>query len=70
MLSIRLPKTVEECLNAVAKTTGHTKTALAHQAILEFIGDLEDFSLAEACARKNRETIALDNVERRLSLSN
>ena len=30
--------------------------------------DLEDFYLAEARARKNRKTIALDDVERQLGL--
>ncbi len=39
-------------LNALAKTTGRTKTALAQEAILEFIGDLEDFYLAETRARE------------------
>lgn len=68
MLAIRLPEPIELRLNALALTTGRTKTTLAREAILEFIDDLEDFYLAEARARKNRKTIALDDVERQLGL--
>ena len=68
MLAIRLPEAIELRLNALAETTGRTKTTLAREAILEFIDDLEDFYLAEARARKNRKTIALDGVERQLGL--
>ena len=42
--------------------------ALAREAILEYIDDLEDFYLAEARARKNRKTIPLEDVERELGL--
>ncbi len=55
-------------LNALAETTGRSKTTQAREAILEFIDDLEDFYLAEARARKNRKTIPLDDVERQLGL--
>ena len=68
MLAIRLPEAIESRLNALAETTGRTKTTLAREAILEFIDDLEDFYLAEARARKNRKTIPLDDVERQLGL--
>lgn len=57
MLAIRLPEPIEQRLNA-----------LAREAILEFIDDLEDYYLAEARARKNRKTIPLDDVERQLGL--
>lgn len=68
MLAIRLPQPIEDRLNALAQETGRTKTTLAREAILEYIDDLEDFYLAEARARKNRKTIPLDDVERRLGL--
>jgi RHH-type rel operon transcriptional repressor/antitoxin RelB len=68
MLAIRLPETIEERLNVLANETGRTKTALAREAILEYIDDLEDFYLAEARARRNRKTIPLDEVERKLGL--
>ena len=68
MLAIRLPETIEERLSALANETGRTKTALAREAILEYIDDLEDDYLAEARARQNRKTIPLAEVERKLGL--
>ena len=68
MLAIRLPETIEERLSALANETGRTKTALAREAILEYIDDLEDYYLAEARARRNRKAIPLDEVERKLGL--
>lgn len=68
MLAIRLPESIEERLNALAEETGRTKTALAREAIAEYIDDLEDYYLAEARARKNRKTIPLEDVERALGL--
>jgi RHH-type rel operon transcriptional repressor/antitoxin RelB len=54
--------------DALASETGRSKTALAREAILEYIDDLEDYYLAEARARRNRKTIPLDEVERKLGL--
>lgn len=68
MLAIRLPDDIEERLEVLANETGRTKTALAREAILEYIDDLEDYYLAEARARKNRKTIPLADVERELGL--
>jgi RHH-type rel operon transcriptional repressor/antitoxin RelB len=68
MLAIRLPEEIEQRLAVLAQETGRTKTALAREAILEFIDDLEDYYLAEARARKNRKTIPLADVERELGL--
>lgn len=68
MLAIRLPEPLEERLGVLATETGRTKTALAREAIVEYIDDLEDYYLAEARARKNRKTIPLDEVERELGL--
>ena len=68
MLAIRLPESIEDRLNQLAAETGRTKTALAREAIAEYIDDLEDYYLAEARARKNRKTIPLEDVERALGL--
>lgn len=69
MLAIRLPENIEARLGQLARETGMTKTALAREAILEHLDDLEDFFLAEARARKNRNTISLEDVERELGLA-
>jgi RHH-type transcriptional regulator, rel operon repressor / antitoxin RelB len=68
MLAIRLPDAIERRLAALASETGRTKNALAREAILEYIDDLEDYHLAEARARRNHKTIALEDVERELGL--
>jgi RHH-type rel operon transcriptional repressor/antitoxin RelB len=69
MLAIRLPDTIEQRLAALALETGRTKTALAREAILEYIDDLEDYHLAEARARRNRKSIPIEDVERELGLA-
>lgn len=68
MFAIRLPDTIEKRLNTLASETGRTKTALARGAIVEYIDEVEDFYLAEARARRNRKTIPLAEVERKLGL--
>ncbi|MDE2018332.1 MAG: ribbon-helix-helix protein, CopG family, partial [Hyphomicrobiales bacterium] len=47
MLAIRLPAEVESRLEALARATGRTKTYYAREAILEYLGDIEDLYLAE-----------------------
>jgi RHH-type rel operon transcriptional repressor/antitoxin RelB len=47
MLAIRLPKDIEDRLEALAAATGRTKTFYAREAIVEHIEDLEDIYLAE-----------------------
>ena len=66
MLAIRLTPDIEDRLNRLTQETGRTKTALAREAILEHLDDLEDFYLAEARTRQNRKTIPLIDVEREL----
>ena len=47
MLAIRLPPDVESRLDALAKTTGRTKTFYAREAILAHLDNLEDLYMAE-----------------------
>ena len=68
MLAIRLPEDIETRLTALAAETGRTKTALAREAIVEYLDDLEDYYLAEARARRNRKTIPIAEVEAMLGL--
>lgn len=68
MLAIRLPKDIEDRLSRLAQESGRTKTALAREALLEFMDDLEDYYLAEARARKNRKVIPLSDIEAELGL--
>jgi len=68
MLAIRLPKDIEKRLEELAKRTNRTKTFYARQAILEYLGDLEDYYLAVERIEENLPSIPLDEVERQLGL--
>lgn len=72
MLAIRLPKEIEQRLDALAKATGRTKTFYAREAILEYLDDLEDIYLAEKRLEDIREgrthTVPLDDVMRRYGM--
>lgn len=47
MLTIRLPKEIEERLDRLAKATGRTKSYYVRQAIIERLEALEDIYIAE-----------------------
>lgn len=72
MLAIRLPKSIENRLEALSAATGRTKTYYAREAILEYLDDMEDLYLAEqrlADIRSGRSrTYSLDKVEQDLGL--
>ncbi len=66
MLAIRLPKEIEERLEALAKAAGRTKTFYAREAILTHIEDLEGTYLAEKRLEDIRtgktETIPIERI--------
>lgn len=72
MLAVRLPPQIEKRLNALARTTGRTKSFYVREAILEHLEDLEDIFLAEKRLEDIRagrvKTIPLADVERGLGL--
>ena len=74
MLAIELPDDIEQRLDALAKATGRSKESYLQEAIVEYLGDLEDFYLAEqrlADIRAVRaSTVTLVEVERDLGLAN
>ena len=47
MLAIRLPQTIEERLERLARRTGRTKTFYVREAILQHLEEIEDLYLAE-----------------------
>lgn len=73
MLAIRLPQDIEAGLDNLAKRTGRSKSFYAREAILEYLGDLEDRYLAEQVAQRIRtgeeQTATLTEVEARLGLA-
>jgi RHH-type transcriptional regulator, rel operon repressor / antitoxin RelB len=72
MIGIRIPKSVGERLENLAKSTGRSKTYYIREAIMTHIDDLEDIYLAEQVlerVRRGEETVSsLDEVEKRLGL--
>jgi RHH-type transcriptional regulator, rel operon repressor / antitoxin RelB len=54
MLAIRLPQSIENRLERLARRTGRTKTFYAREAILEHLEDLEDLYLAEGALERIR----------------
>ncbi len=54
MLDIRLPRSIEERLERLARRTGRTKGYSIRQAIIEHIQDLEDLYLAEGALERIR----------------
>jgi RHH-type rel operon transcriptional repressor/antitoxin RelB len=72
MLAIRLPEAIEKRLEALAQSTGRSKTFYARQAILAHLDDLEDLYLAEQQMTEVRagrlKTIPLDQVMKRYGM--
>ncbi|HEX4785904.1 MAG TPA: ribbon-helix-helix protein, CopG family [Candidatus Sulfotelmatobacter sp.] len=53
--SIRLPEEVERRLDAIAKKTGRTKAFYIREMILNHIGEIEDYYLAEPVFERLRK---------------
>ena len=67
MLALRLPKEIEDRLDALAKSTGRTKSYYARAAILEFMEDLEDSQAAiESLKEDDGVRIPLSEIIREL----
>ena len=69
MLAIRLDPVVEARLDALAKSTGRTKSFYAREAIMEHLEDLEDYYLAAERIKSDSQNIPLSEVEERLGLA-
>jgi RHH-type rel operon transcriptional repressor/antitoxin RelB len=68
MVEVKLPRSIEKRLDALAERTGQTKSFYIREAILRHISDLEDFYLARYVKERisNREelTYTLNEVIR------
>jgi RHH-type rel operon transcriptional repressor/antitoxin RelB len=69
MLTIRLPQSIEERLEKLARRNGRTKSYYAREAILQHLEDLEDVYLAERALERIRNgkdrTIPVEKVMKR-----
>jgi RHH-type transcriptional regulator, rel operon repressor / antitoxin RelB len=72
MLAIRLPESIENRLEKLARRTGRTKSYYVREAILEHLDDLEDMYLAEGALERIRSgeerTIPLKDAVKRNGL--
>ena len=66
MLALRLPKDLEDRLEAMAKKTGRTKSYYARLAIIEKLEDLEDIFLAEERLKNPEDSLSWDEVKAEL----
>jgi RHH-type rel operon transcriptional repressor/antitoxin RelB len=73
MLALRLPPEIERRLDELAKATGRSKSCYAREAIVEYLGDLEDVYLAERRLEDPRagrsDTVPLEAVIKRHGLA-
>ncbi len=69
MLALRLPKDLEDRLEALARRTGRTKSYYAKEAISDYLDEQEDYLVALARLEKQRPPIPIEEVERRLGLA-
>src|SRR5580698_32606 len=68
MLAIRLPHSIEERLEKLARRTGRTKSYYAREAILEHLDDLEDAYLALRRLKEPAKTYSAKEVKRAFGL--
>ena len=74
MIALNLPPEIETRLDELEKASGRTKSSFLEEAILEYLGDLEDLYLAEQELKDIKEgrssTQPLSQVMKRYGLEN
>ncbi len=72
LIGIRIPKSVKDRLDTLARTTGRSRTFYIRQALIEHLDDLEDMYLAQQVLSRvkegEEEVYSLDDVARDLEL--
>lgn len=66
MLALRLPADLEKRLDKLASKSGRTRSAIAREALIAQIEEMEDIALAEERLREAGETIGWKEVKARL----
>jgi len=69
MLGIRLEPDLEKKLDSLAKQTGRSKSYYAREAIRQYLEGHEDYVKGIAALKRREPTISLEELERRLGLS-
>ena len=68
MLALRLEKSLEEKLTAVARIRKRSKSELVRDAILRLLEDEEDLEVAEKALRRTRSSKPLRQLRKELGL--
>jgi RHH-type rel operon transcriptional repressor/antitoxin RelB len=68
MLSLRLSNDIESRLDALAETTGRTKSFYAKEAIVKYLDEMEDTYIAINRLEKPAKRVSLEDVEKELGL--
>lgn len=63
MIAVRMPVEIETRLENLAKKTGRTKTYYVREAVIEYLGALEDLYLAEEELRAIRAGARVYSIE-------
>jgi RHH-type transcriptional regulator, rel operon repressor / antitoxin RelB len=69
MLALRLPANIEKRLEALAESTGRTKSYYAKLAIEEFLENQEDYLIAAERIRHLLPSIPLQEIIEKLGLA-
>jgi RHH-type transcriptional regulator, rel operon repressor / antitoxin RelB len=65
---VRVSRTLDEKLGALAAKTGRCKSYYASKAIERYLEDLEDYQDAKEALKKSRRTYSLAEVAKKLGL--
>jgi RHH-type rel operon transcriptional repressor/antitoxin RelB len=72
MVTLRLPRKTERALEKAARKQGRTKTALAREAVVGLLEDLDDIAatnpILDRLERGEERTHSADEVKRALGL--
>ena len=68
MLTIRLDRQIEQELDLLAKVRGSNRSAVVREAILQYLEDNEDLSLAKRAISQTKSTKTLKQMRKELAL--
>ena len=68
MLTVKIPKELEDILEALAKETKRSKGYYVRKALATFLEDREDYAMAMARLKDKSPRIPLEKVRKELGL--
>ena len=68
MLTVKIPKELEDILEALAKETKRSKGYYVSKALATFLEDREDYAAAMAVLKEKGQTIPYEKVRKSLGL--